>query len=93
MKPRKISLKNLLLDKLKTGRVLSRDDVFKIAEDHEYLQSTAERRMRFEDGWERDDIQRLNVLKKPCKKNEFIAYFSWKGAKNIWKKYEKRRIR
>lgn len=87
------SLRAILFDTLKVRRVLSRDEVRKIASDNGYLESNAERRLRDDGDGLHVFVQKLNSAKKPVKeKGEKIYFYKWLGRKNIYKKYEHKNI-
>lgn len=82
-----ITLKSLLTDALRTKKILSRQEVKKIARDNGYEESNAERRLRSE----KNSIPciKLNYRKKPIGDNEHIEYYRWDGGKTILNKYKK----
>ena len=80
----KTTLKNLLSDALRVKKVLTRDDIFSIAESNGFLQSTAERCFREQKGLEIPCIK-LNSKKKVCEHGEFVAFYVWAGGKTFIK--------
>ena len=80
----KTTLKNLLSDALRVKKVLTRDEIFKIAESNGFLQSTAEICFREHRGLEIPCIK-LNAKKKVCEPSEFVAFYMWAGGKTFIK--------
>lgn len=80
----KTTLKNLLSDALRVKKVLTRDEIFKIANKNGFLQSTAERYFREDNGLEIPCVK-LNSKKKVCEPSEFVAFYMWAGGKTFIK--------
>lgn len=80
------SLKQILFDELKIKRLMTVDEVIHLAEEHGYKASNAERRLRRETWDDAQPIQRLGADKKPIIGSQRIYYYSWKGARTIWRK-------
>lgn len=87
----KTTLKNLLSDALRVKKVLSRDEVFKIAEQNGFLQSTAERYFREDNGLEIPCVK-LNSKKKTCSPSEFVAFYLYAGGKTIFYEGGKKKV-
>jgi len=81
------TLKQILLDELKVKRLMSVDEVIQIAEDHGFKASNAERRLRRETWSDLQPIRRLGADRKPITGSKRIYYYSWKGARTVWRKF------
>ena len=81
------TLKSILSDALRVRKILSREDIKRIARENGYEESNAERRLRSE----KNSIPclKLNYRKKPIFGSERVAYYRWDGGKTILKKYKK----
>jgi len=81
------SLKQILFDELKTShRPISVEELVSLAEAHGYKASNAERRLRRETWADMQPIQRLGVDRKPITGSKRIYYYSWKGARTVFRK-------
>ncbi len=81
------SLKQILFDELKTSRrPLSLRELVEIAEEHGYKASNAERRLRRETWSDNQPIARLGSDFKPIIGSKRIYYYSWKGARTVFRK-------
>lgn len=83
----KTSLKQILTDTLRIRKILSREELKQLCRDYGFEESNGERRMRSENNTV--PHIKLNILKKPCKVNEWVAYYKWDGGKTKLKDYEK----
>lgn len=81
------SLKQILFDELKTSRrPLSVRELVELAEEHGYKASNAERRLRRETWADMQPIQRLGADRKPITGSKRIYFYSWKGARTVFRK-------
>ena len=79
------TLKSLLTDALRVHKILSREEVKRIAWLNGYEQASGERIMRSMPSNPIPCIA-LNSKKKPIDYNEHIAFWKWVGGKTKWKK-------
>lgn len=81
------SLKQILFDELKTSRrPLSLRELVKLGEENGYKASNVERRLRRETWADEQPVQRLGADRKPVTGSERIYFYSWKGARTVFKK-------
>lgn len=83
----KQTLKSILVDELRAKKILSREEVKKIASKNGYEPSNAERRLRYENN--PIPCIKLNYRKKPQRANEHIAFYKWIGGKTFFLKRKK----
>lgn len=86
------TLKALLEDALRVRKILSREDVKKIAREHGFEESSAERRLRSEDGRVIPCVK-LNSRKQPIKESEHIIYYLWVGGETVIKSKNKKKLK
>jgi len=74
------SLSSLLYAKLKAKKILSLGEIWQLAEEHHFKQSTVERKLRY-NGKRTIPCIPLNSKKKPLEhKNQTIYFWQWTGS-------------
>lgn len=82
----KKTLRSLICDILSVRRLLTREEIKKLAKENGYEESSAERMLRYDSARLPIPCTTLNSKKKPCKPNEHIVYYRWGGGQTIFKK-------
>lgn len=70
-------------------KIISYEDLVKLAREYGAKTSTAERRLRKGEAWDLP-VQKLNKNKKPLKDGDYIAYYKYIGG-SVWKKSQSKK--